>query len=210
MKKQLLVFFISLLVLPAVYGQSSEQSLVKEAFENYKSAILNEKGEEAVRFVNSKTVAYYDDILNKVKNADSAEVNGLSVLDKLMVFSIRHRTSRADILSFDGKALLVYAIKSGVVGKSSVINLSVGEIKTDGNYANGVVVTNGKATPLSFGFTKENGQWKIDLTSILPASAAAFEAMVKDSGQEENEFFFSILNILTGKTPGPEIWKPVR
>lgn len=210
MKKQLLIFFVSLLLFPAVYGQSSEEALVKEAFNHYKSSILNEKGEEAVKYVNSKTIAYYDEILRKVKNADSAEVNALSVLDKLMVFSVRHRTSRADILSFDGKALLVYAIKSGMVGKSSVINLSVGEIKTGGNYANGVVVTNGKATPLSFGFTKENGQWKIDLTSILPASAAAFEAMVKDSGQEENEFFFSILNILTGKTPGPEIWKPVR
>lgn len=210
MKKQLLIFFGSLLLFPAVYGQSSEEALVKEAFNHYKSSILNEKGEEAVKYVNSKTIAYYDEILRKVKNADSAEVNALSVLDKLMIFSVRHRTSRTDILSFDGKALLVYAIKSGMVGKSSVINLSVGEIKTDGNYANGVVVTNGKATPLSFGFTKENGQWKIDLTSILPASAAAFEAMVKDSGQEENEFFFSILNILTGKTPGPEIWKPVR
>ncbi|MFY7734196.1 MAG: hypothetical protein ACOVSR_11990, partial [Bacteroidia bacterium] len=84
-----------------MYGQKREEKLVIKAFENYKSAILNDKGEEAVKHVDSRTIKYYTDVLALVISADSAKVDSLSILDKLMVFSIRHRTTKNDILSFD-------------------------------------------------------------------------------------------------------------
>ena len=97
------------------FGQTSEENLVKNSFDKYKTAILKDKGEEAVQFVDSRTIKYYSDILELVKSADSSKVETLTILDKLMVFSIRHRTSKQNILSFNGKSLLVYAIKSGMV-----------------------------------------------------------------------------------------------
>lgn len=191
-------------------GQKKEEKLVREAFDNYKSAILTDKGEEAVKFVDSRTIKYYNDILELVKNADSSQVTSLSLLDKLMVFSIRHRTSREDILSFDGKGLLVYAIKSGMVGKNSVANNSIGEITIDNNFAKGQFIAKGQKAPFYFHFYKEEEQWKIDLTSIFSVSTMAIKKMVDDNGQDENEYLFSLLEILTGKKPGQEIWTKVK
>jgi len=191
------------------YGQKSEEKLVKKSFDNYKSAILNDKGEEAVKFVDSRTIKYYSDILELVKTADSAKVETISILDKLIVFSIRHRTAKEDVLNFDGESLLVYAINSGMVGKNSVANNSIGEVKIEGNYAKGQFISNGQKAPFYFDFYKEDKQWKIDLTSLFPISTKAFKKMADDSGQNQNDYLFSLLEMITGNKPDIEIWKPI-
>lgn len=210
MKKQAMVLIFFLCVQQITFGQAADEVFIKQAFNGYKTAILNDKGDEALKFIDTRTINYYGYILELVKNADSIIVDSLSVLDKLMVLSVRHRTSREDILSFDGKKLLVYAIKSGMVGKSSVANISIGEVKVDGEVANGQVVNNGQKTPIYFNFYKEDGQWKIDLTSIFQVSTMAFKQVITESGQAENQYLLSILEMLTGNKPGKEIWEPVK
>jgi hypothetical protein len=205
------LFFVTLfLFVTAAIGQKNEAAAVKASFDNYKSAILNDQGEQAVRQVDDRTIKYYDNILEKVKTADSATVESLSLLDKIMVFSIRHRASEAEILSFDGPKLLVYAIQKGMVGKNSVVNNTIGEVSISGTFAKGQLVVNGKKAPFYFHFYKEQGLWKVDLTSIFPVASVAFKNVVDNSGQSENDFLFSLLEILTGKKPGPEIWLPTK
>ncbi len=190
------------------YAQKSQEKLVKKSFDNYKNSILNDKGEEAIKYIDSRTMKYYSDMLELVKTADSAKVESLSILDKLMVFSIRHRTSKNDILSFDSNSLLVYAIKSGMVGKSSVANNSIGEVLIENDFAKGQFIVNGQKAPFYVHFYKEEGLWKIDLTSLFTVSTNAFKAMVDVSGENQNDYLFSILEMLTGKKPGAEIWQP--
>ena len=210
MKKIFAVCFIMFGIVSAGFSQIAEKQLVQKAFKNYKNAILTDKGEEAVKYVDSRTIKYYDTILYHVKNADSATVSALSLLDRLMVFSIRHRVSKSDVQSFDGEKLLVYAIQNGMVGKNSVANNSIGDVTIVKNFAKGQFIANGKMAPFFFHFYKENGSWKIDLTSLFAISNMAFKNMIKESGEGENEFLFSLLDKLTGRTPGPEIWQPVQ
>jgi hypothetical protein len=201
-----------LLLLSSLYtfGQKSEVKDVKASFDNYKQAILNDRGEEAVQYVDSRTITYYGDVLETVKHADSATVNGLGLMDKVMVFSVRHRATKDDIKSFDGKSLLVYAIKSGMVGKNSVVNSSIGDVTIEGTFAKGQYVSNGQKAPFNFNFYKEDNTWKVDLTSIFPTTNMVFRKLVEDSGQTENDFLFSILENITGKRPGDEIWIPTQ
>jgi hypothetical protein len=194
----------------SAFTQKSEVKAVKASFDNYKQAILNDKGEEAVQYVDSRTINYYGDVLEKVRSADSATVNRLDLLDKVMVFSVRHRATKEDILSFDGKGLLVYAIKSGMVGKNSVVNSSIGDVTVEGTFAKGQYVSNGQKAPFNFDFYKEDNAWKVDLTSIFSTTNIAFRKLVEESGQTENEFLFSILERLTGRRPGDEIWIPTQ
>lgn len=209
MKKTIAVFAATFILLTSCLGQDAERDAVKASFDNYKTAILNDNGEEAVKCVDSRTIDYYSGILEKVKKADSVAVESLSLFDKLMVFSIRHRTSKEDILSFDGKELLVYAVESGMVGKNSVANNAVGEITIDGDFAKGQLISRGQAAPFYFHFYRQDNEWKINLTSMFPVSSIAFKKMIEDSGQEENDFLFMLLEMLTGEEPGQEIWMPV-
>ena len=210
MKHGAVTLLVLLVSSTSAFTQKSEVKAVKVSFDSYKQAILNDRGEEAVQFVDSRTINYYGDVLEKVKHADSATVNALPLMDKVMVFSVRHRATKEDILSFDGKGLLVYAIKSGMVGKNSVVNSSIGDVTVEGTFAKGQYVSNGNKAPFNFNFYKEDNAWKVDLTSIFPTTNMVFRKLVEESGQTENEFLFSILERLTGKAPGDEIWIPTK
>jgi hypothetical protein len=192
------------------YGNAqTDEKLVVQAFDNYKSAILNDKGEEAVKFVDSRTIAYYNKMIDLIKNGDSTTVNALSVLDKITVFSIRERGTKAEIMPLDGRGLLVFSIKKGMVAKSSMVNNTIGDVTVDKNYAKGALVVKGNATPYNMDFYKEQGQWKADITSLFSIAAPAFKGMIESSGMAENAFIFSILERMTGKKPGPEAWQKV-
>ncbi len=209
MKVILSSLLLSLLIIIPCIGQEKEDELVRESFNNYKTSILNDNGNVAVKFVDSKTISYYNEILETTKKADSLTLNSLGILDKLMVISIRYRTSKEDILSFNGTELLIYAIREGMVGKNSVMNTEIGSVEIDGNFAKGEFISNGRKAPFFFHFYKENNNWKVNLTSIFPVSRMAFKKIVKDSGEEENEYLLQLLELITGKKPLNEIWKPI-
>ncbi len=206
----ILAMLLSCFSAALVYGQKSEEKRVRAAFENYKTAILNDKGEEAAKHVDSRTLQYYADMLKLVKTADSLKVASLSMLDRLMVFSIRHRTPRAQILSYDGRQLFIYAVQEGMVGKESVQRNAVGKVSIEGNFAKGQFIANGNETPFFFHFYKENKKWKLDLTSLFPLSEAAFQQMAKENETPENEFIFLILSMVSNKTPQNTLWQPIK
>lgn len=152
----LLFFFIV-----SSIGQTSEEDLVKQIFENYKSAILNDEGESELNYIDSRTLKYYTDILDAVKNADSTRVDTFSLIDKITVFSIRHRATKEEIIGMNGNGLFAYAIKNGMVGKNSVVNNSIGEVLIDETFAKGQLLVKGKKAPLYFNFYKRNGSMEI-------------------------------------------------
>jgi len=145
-----------------------------------------------------------------VKSADSVSVERLSLLDKLMVLIVRHRTPQEDIRKFDGRPLFIYAINSGMVGKNSVSSNTIGEVTVDKKFAKGQVLVNGKKAPIFMQFNKEENSWKMDLTALFPMSNMAFKKVIEDSGENENDFIFKILESLTGKKPSAEIWQGVQ
>lgn len=205
MRKIILIILIAFISTNS-FSQNTDKDLVLESFEIYKNAILNDKGEIAVNQVDSRTIKYYTQILEKIKTADSTEINSMGIIDKLTLLSVRHRASIEDILSFDGRGLFEYAIKEGMVGKNSVINASLAEVVTNGDFAKAEFVVNEQKTSFYFHFYKEENVWKIDITHLFPIGSMSLKQVIKDSGETENDFILNILEALTGKKPSDEIW----
>ena len=120
--RKFLPLFLLLVFTQLASAQKKEEKKVRQTFESYKSAIMFDKGEQAAEYVDKHTIDYYSEMLNHTLYSDSAEIAALNLMDRLMVFSIRHRSPKETIVSLDGKGLLVYSINEGMVGKSSVAN----------------------------------------------------------------------------------------
>lgn len=204
------IITLSLLIFLSINSYSqSDKELVLKSFENYKNAILTDKGKLASDFVDSRTINYYSTILDKVKTSDSLEVNSMGIIDKLTVLSMRHRTPKNDLLKFDGKDLFIYAIDNGMVGKNSVVNAELGDVITNGDFSKAEFVVNGQKTPFFFHFYREDKVWKMDLTHLFSLGTMSIKKMIEDSGENENDFIINILEVLTGKKPTENIWKPI-
>ncbi len=209
MIKKIKAFVFLFLVSLSAFAQETDRDSVLQSFERYRDAILTDKGSIAADYVDSRTMKYYSDILEKVKFADSVEINSMGIIDKLTLLSIRHKAAKEELISFNGRALFEYAIKEGMVGKNSVMNTSLGDVFTQGDFAKAELVVNDQKTSFYFHFYREENIWKLDITHLFSVGAMSLNKMIEDSGETENVFILNILEVLTGKKPSKDIWKPL-
>ena len=104
--------------------EKNDSQLIKESFDQYKSALMSQDGKRAAEYVNDKTIAYYMDLLNLVKRGKKSEVQNKRIVDKFSILAIRHRFASEVIKLQDGKSLLAFAVNEGLIGEQSVSSLS--------------------------------------------------------------------------------------
>jgi hypothetical protein len=200
-------------VLLCLDGCSSESDEIKECFYAYKDAVANGYVAEAAELGDSATTRYYANILSLVFEASESETRALDPMDRIMVLMLRQQVFDENLRSMDSRGLIAFLVGNGVIGNSiisSVISNEIGKVVISGNHATGVYVANQQATTQEWRFTKEQGRWKIDITSIKPAVNMAFRELAKQSGSTEDEFIKTLLMpSTTGQVPGEDIWLPL-
>lgn len=207
MKRIAAISFLFLIVV-SVTAQVTDEDLIRKCFESYSNALVNQKGEDAANFIDSRTIQYYNSIGEMARDADSVKVQSLPILDKIMVLLVRHRVTKEDVLSFDGKALFIYAINHGMIDKSSVGQLKLGTITTEKDSAKAQLIFQGTEYPQSLNFYKEQGQWKYDLTSSFVLAMPALQKLIDELGEET--LIDWMLNADKQNKPSPTIWRPIR
>lgn len=198
-----------LLVTGLSHAQRHDSKAILASFDSYRAAVLTDNGDEAIKYIDSKTLQYYNDLLVIIKSADSSTITTLPFLDMFMVLAIRHKASAEEINSFDSSSLLIYAVNNGIVGKNSIEKNSIGEIEVIGEKAKGAFISNGQQTEYFLNFYRENDIWKIDLTSLFNFTNNSFEKIVKSSGKTDIEFVIKLVETLTNGEVRPEVWKPL-
>lgn len=186
-----------------------ESEAVRAAFNGYKQAILQENGTTAVGYVDTKTLDYYRRIKELALHGESYAVRALSPMDKLMVLTIRNRVPLATLQGMTPESLFVHAVNEGWVGKESAAGNEVGAVEVTGDTATGVHVSRGQQSPYKWEFHKEDGRWKIDLTSIMPIADRALRQLILQSGASEDEFVLRMLEAVSGQQIGSTIWEPM-
>ncbi len=190
-------------------GQVSEEKLVKEVFDNYNSEMRKGNGEEALKYIDEKSVNYYNNINDLIKTGDSSKINSLPIFDKITIFVVRMKISKTEILSMTGSGLFIYIINHNMPNKRLLGNNEINTIVIDKEFATGRLVLGDKKIGQYCEFHKESGQWKINLTHLFDVGNLAYIKLVQDSGSNENKYLLTLLKKITGQKPGAEIWQPI-
>ncbi|HEB36269.1 hypothetical protein LCGC14_1091560 [marine sediment metagenome] len=179
-----------------------------ECFEKYKTAFLNSKGEEAIKYIDSKSVDYYKDILDKILYADKEEVMKESYINRFMIFRVRHSMQLKNLKEMDVTRLLVFAIDHGWIEKDAAIGMSVKNVKINGNMATADYYQDNKKTGIRFQFFYENEQWKYNYTSVVQFSSSLSKQQIKEFGySDEDEFIFDMIWGESGKKVSKDIYE---
>ncbi|MDR4505618.1 MAG: hypothetical protein MRK01_12660 [Candidatus Scalindua sp.] len=189
--------------------QTIAVSGVRGAFDNYKSSILDQDGSKAVQYVSNSTIEYYGKIMKSALTGEEEEVRNLSTIDKMMVILLRHRMDAEVLSHMTAEELFIHSVDKGWIGKDSVINSDIGKITESTDTATAVFINYGKETPLKYQFVKEQEQWKLDLTAVMPLSDQAFKEVIESSNLDEDEYIFKILESISGEKLSEDIWHPL-
>jgi hypothetical protein len=186
-----------------------ESAAVRACYDGYFTALREGKGEVAAELVDSRTLAHYERMLDLARSADSATVAALEPMDKLTVLAMRLQNSAPDLKAMDVRTALSRSISGGIMASEAPEGLDLGTVTVNGEEAKAPLKLHGFPTPASFTFRRENGAWRIDLTSLFDLSRMAFQHMAGSSGKEGNAFMMQVLEENTG-TPVPStVWHPV-
>ena len=188
---------------------NSDEKLIEQTFQTYKSSVINDDGKKAIQVIDKRTIDHYKRILTLTISADSSSVEKLPVMDKFFVLAIRHIVPADSILSMTGDGLFIYAINKGMIGKEGAMKLDVGNIAIDDNFAIAEFTSEGKMTGIKINFYKYDGNWKFDLSSFFQVGNVAFKNLLKDCPSTENECIAEILTTTYGKT-GRDVWTPIK
>lgn len=190
-------------------SDAQESALVRACFDGYKEAILDQDGDRAVGMVDETTLKYYGRMRELALHGKHEDVRDLSTTNKLMVLMLRHLIPLDALTEMTSESLFVYAVGNGWIGRASVISNEVGDIGVGGTSATGVHVFQGQETPFKWIFRKEEGGWKINLTSMMVMGDQALKMAVRKSGLPENDFLFSVLESVSGRRVQDTVWQPL-
>lgn len=208
MKKSLI--FLCFCIFHLTLNAQNNNAAITQCFHQYKNAILEGKGSLAAEHVDSKTISYYDFILEQVKHIDSVGLYELNLNDRLMILSVRHRINNKNLHSIDGKGLFVLSIDNGLISKSSLSGNEIGEVTVEDKKAKAQLLIQGMKTPVFMEFVQEKNKWKLNLTSMFEQTSSSIQKMAKRSKMTENEFMLLMLEKSNNIKPNKAIWNPVK
>ncbi len=187
-----------------------DEAGIMSSFAQYKSGLLEKKSNVAIQQLSQGTIDYYAKILDMVKNGTKADIQKQPLVDQINILLPRFLFD-ASVLGelHTGKDMLVLAIDNGLIDENSVSNLTISKINIVGKTASVEVNTEHGVAPQKLQFIKENNVWKMDLTSILPATNAVLESVIASAGMTQGTFLMEIFERKYGKKPGDEIWEPL-
>jgi hypothetical protein len=191
---------------------SGEEARVREAFRQYKDALLQQDGEVAVTLVSAATLAYYEDMRRLAVTAGRPEIEAQSLTNRLFITMLRHEIGATELAGMSEKEVFVFAVDEGLVGAEGTIEaIDIGEITVSDDTATGEAVSQGQPSGISWEFRREDGAWKIHFVELLQLANIALEQAARESGLDDTEFIFTLVETVSGRAVPTDIWeKPKR
>lgn len=190
---------------------SIDQQAVRQTFNAYKYALLNDLGPEATDMVSEKTLRHYDQLRQYALASDATELKELTSFNRLVVLGIRHNVAPALLRKMQGKEIFAYGVKNQWVAKDSVAPFELGYINAYGNYASGEILHKSMSTQTTsefrLEFRKENDVWRINLLPLLERIGRERSAQLNAS-QDENKAILTIIEQMSGRKVDASIWTP--
>jgi hypothetical protein len=230
MKTNHIFFFLLILWSVNTVAQSDSEPIARAfdrskillSFDNLKTALLNEDGKDALKYIDSRTINYYGGILKNARTLDSTETEKLPFLDKVFVFITRHLSLKDKLGKMADTSFFIYAIEHKMIDKiwNSIGGTDIDTIIISKDSAKARLMVSKEVQdvlqlknarigfPYLF-FYKEKGAWKVNLTSQFPFTYMGIKYAIKNSGLSETQFLLTNMQQGSKEKVSSEIWKPI-
>lgn len=188
-------------------GPKDDVAAINKCYDDYFAALKAGEGEKAADLVDSNTLAHFDRMLQLARSADSATVSGLDVMDKLTVLSMRSQVPVEELRDLDAKGALARSASQGMMASDGPDGLSLGTVTVTGDEASAPLKMYGFPTPATFTFKREQGGWRIDLTTLFDMTRQALGKM-GSTNEATDQAVLELLKENLGEDPPAGVWHP--
>jgi hypothetical protein len=181
---------------------------VVNSFTAYSKAVTARDGGTAADLMTASSLSYYDKLRDLALDADRAELGAEPVVDQLTALSMRGDLSATDLRTLSPHDLVKKAVQINLISNGATPERGLQQVKIDGDTATAeLVMTEGAQYPV--GFTREAGQWKFDVTSLLQPAESALSQAREQQKLTERQIVDQVVSTRYGQAKVKELYQPV-
>lgn len=194
---------------------ASEAGAVRQSFHGLKTALLQNRGDDAVGLISQSTLALSEQARDLALYATKAELEAQPTAMLAAALSLRNSIAPQDLLQMPARDLVAYVVDTDLTRDGPVADIEIGGVRVDRETAIADVVSNRPFPVSQLNFSREQGVWKLDLRDIAhgdtaidrmarmisPGSAAGQRAL-------RNEMVLAMLAAQAGFGVDGSIWQP--
>lgn len=177
--------------------QEAEKEAIRNTFSQYRKALLEGDGSKALEFVDTRTIAFYDEVVQNALALPQQKLKQLDFIAKFMVLRVRHEFSKSQIEKMNGRELFKLGVEKRWVSAMASNIDRLHRIVIEWPKASASVPQDPDAP--SFFFLKESGQWKLALWQEIEFVNVLMKPKVESSGLTEEEFIIASINAPSSK-----------
>ncbi|MCH2063388.1 MAG: hypothetical protein MK194_06650 [Roseibacillus sp.] len=211
--RHLAILLALLLLASCGESRNKQRADVRKSFRQFSKAFFDRDAGTAAGYLSQRTFAYYDDrVIPLACNEDDAGLSTLPPLDLFSCLALRHRYPPEQLRELDSLKLVLDSFERMVFPAGAPHFLDIGTIRitTPGEEATAsVLLAPGEwHEDILVTFRRENGEWKMDLTSVFDALARKIEPHLHDSSLSRAERALYYLQMHENEQIGSELLKP--
>jgi hypothetical protein len=188
------------------WSTPADEQAVRDTFHGYKAAILDQQGVQAADRVSTGTLDAYQRYRELALSGNRATLQALPITEQLQVLIIRHRIPIAQLHAMNGRAVFIYAVDRGWIGRESVERTSIGPVQVDGDTAIARMRLGQAEAPLDFEFLRQQGQWRFDLMPVIAMAESVFAQMARQYGLSEDQLVLNLVSAVSGIRAEESLW----
>lgn len=215
LRPTIFLIFALLCALPPDAGAAGEADAVRQSFQSLKSALLQDRGEEAARLVSRSTLALSDKARDLALYGSKAELEAQPTAMLAAALSLRQSIGPQKLQSLPARELVAYVVDTDLTRDGQVARIDLGGVRVDRQSAAADVLSDGPFPVSQLQFAKEEGLWKLDLTEIAYGDTAIdrlAQMMSPGSpgGQQalRNELVLAMIAANAGTVVDGTLWQP--
>lgn len=189
--------------------ENLDQQVVRENFNAYKYALLNDLGSDASDLVSARTIHYYEQLLALALTGDEKALKNLPGFDRMVVLSMRHNIPAEELVAITAKELFAFGVQDEWITKQNIAPYELGDIGVFGNYATANIRRGENNTERYLEFRKENGVWRLNLTPLIDESKQQFALKLSQLQGDENQAIVDLIESMSGNKVSKTIWNPI-
>lgn len=186
---------------------AEQADAIHGAMRAYEEAALARRGAEASSLVSSHTLDSYERMRQLALHANRAELQAVGLMDRIRALGLRARYSTAELQGMVNGAFARF-VDDGMVNAEDLAGWSFGAIDVYGDQALATYISKGHGKGPLLTLHLQEGRWRVDLESMIPVVASAYEAALLSNGRPLEETIVALIGGMVGRQLDESIWTP--
>ncbi|MCW5765363.1 MAG: hypothetical protein KIT68_05250 [Phycisphaeraceae bacterium] len=202
------VVSVFLLVGPGCDKHAEDKAAIKAALEANRQAVLARDAEGFMQSISEGSIEWFDRVLRLARTGPRSDVLALRPIDRALIIALRNRVPRKDLMKFDGRSFIRWAMELGWWDASAEDEETVGSIRVLATTATVKMRLEGRRTDREVGFVKEGDAWKVDMGDGARQYDRRFREAMDRYRLDENRTILQLETIMSGREARDDLWDP--